>query len=87
MSKHTQGPWHIARFEASTVDIRDARGVTVAEVGDTSMEDEANARLIAAAPELLEALKAARDDLRVAGFDATVSMLDEAIAKATRSQP
>lgn len=50
-------------------------------------ECRANARLIAAAPELLEALKAARDDLRVAGFDATVSMLDEAIAKATRSQP
>jgi len=47
----------------------------------------ANARLIAAAPELLEALKAARDDLRVAGFNSTVSMLDEAIAKATGSAP
>jgi hypothetical protein len=57
-AKHTPGPWKIKQVEDSTtVEVRDVYGLLVAEVGDTSLEDEANARLIAAAPALLEALK------------------------------
>lgn len=63
-AKHTDGPWTIHRDDSSTtVEIRDARGIFVAEVGDTSLEDEANARLIVASPALLAAL---RDVLRIA---------------------
>lgn len=60
-TKHTPGPWHIARFDATTVEIRSERGLIVAEVGNTSTEDDANARLIAAAPELLSALQRIAD--------------------------
>ena len=89
-AKHTPGPWHIARFEASTVEIRNDRGLTVAEVGDSSQEDEANAHLIAAAPELLEALRCLIDgDEGMWRHDAPSEAWDEiaraAIAKATGS--
>lgn len=57
-SKHAEERWHIVDLGASTVEIRNERGLTIAEVGNTSMEDEANARLIAGAPQLLEALQA-----------------------------
>jgi hypothetical protein len=92
-TKHTAGPWHIARFEASTVEIRNERGLIVAEVGDSSVEDEADARLIAAAPELLEALDILvanlTNDLECDGHraedDVRVKLARAAIAKATRS--
>lgn len=61
--QHTRGPWHIVRFEANTVLIRNERGLTIAEVGDTSLEDEANARLIVEAPAMLKALRSAVDSL------------------------
>ena len=49
MSKHTPGPWHIA----GNLVIEEANATTIAQIaiGD----GEANARLIAAAPLLLEA--------------------------------
>ena len=50
-AKHTPGPWEIhGDDDLTTVEIRDSRGLAIAEVGDCSTEDQANARLIAAAP-------------------------------------
>ena len=62
MTNHTPGPWHVydSRFREVNGAIMDAAGNKVASVyGPTTEELDANARLIAAAPKLLEALKAA----------------------------
>lgn len=71
MQRHTPGPWSIVRRDGNRVDINSAPDETpewqgLAQVW-VRMEDEAedcedglaNARLIAAAPDLLAALKAA----------------------------
>ncbi|MGP5757726.1 hypothetical protein [Pseudomonas aeruginosa] len=62
MSKHTPGPWHVGGPNKCT--IYDKHGQRLANSFEgvmatqrTDSECEANARLIAAAPELLEALK------------------------------
>lgn len=53
-TKHTPGPWRLwGKADPSQV-ISDATGFIAQTLGGN---DEANARLIAAAPELLEALK------------------------------
>lgn len=65
MSKHTPGPW---RYEESTKTIRSVpKNDWIASMGswDGSVPTAANARLIAAAPELLEALRAVVDDFGV----------------------
>lgn len=94
MSKHTPGPW-VARqaimrgmVAEISAQLGEARW-TVAHVDsiDGGDKDAANAHLIAAAPELLAALRMART--WVAGFDhedrarADLSVIDAAIAKAT----
>jgi hypothetical protein len=65
MSKHTPGPWHVRVFDGSQWSI-DAEGdLTLAQACqirplplDRKQEERtANARLIASAPELLEACK------------------------------
>lgn len=58
--KHTPGPWQQAAFT-----IQHSNGgeiATVTAFGDDDNEAHANAALIAAAPELLAALKAVIDD-------------------------
>jgi hypothetical protein len=67
MSKHTPGPWTQDKYG----DVTDASGQTirvegVALTGRSTEESRANARLIAAAPELLEALQAMVKEF---GFD------------------
>lgn len=66
MSKHTPGPWHISRpYRPNEFEIRDAKSTSgkapIAKVkGDkrsTINQAEANALLIAAAPDLLEAVE------------------------------
>lgn len=60
MSKHTKGPW--ANFNGSDVSTNREDGKVSQYIADCAMEELgleeilANARLIAAAPELLEAL-------------------------------
>ncbi len=63
-NKHTPGPWHTIREGSSTVYVESRIGggwvQEVSSCGPTangSEEQEANARLIAAAPELLDALE------------------------------
>ena len=95
---HTPGPWRAVLTYVHSVR-EDRRTITsVADCGLTprrAEEAQANARLIAAAPELLEACKAALVELE--GLDATFEGLDEstyeslfilraAIAKAERAE-
>jgi hypothetical protein len=56
MSKHAPGPWELTHTEQMGFRVSDSTGWGVAVVlKDTN--DEANARLIAAAPQMLEALE------------------------------
>jgi hypothetical protein len=61
-SAHTPGPWLTTKSAIGTWHIHLQDGSTLAEVGDGPFEDdkaqvEANALLIAAAPEMLEAIE------------------------------
>lgn len=55
MSEHTPGPWRVEALNRDTLTIRSRDGAVVA---NTPAHSPANAALIAAAPDLLEALKA-----------------------------
>ena len=94
MSKHTPGPWLIeaqnCHFgDIATVHNTDEKWVTIyaphwMETGMDEKEQSANARLIAAAPELLEALQMLMNDpgedrIKSSAWDAARA----AIAKAT----
>jgi hypothetical protein len=63
-AKHTPGPWEssvsIVENAEERVTIRQKKwgGEIIADMGELEYHNEANARLIAAAPDLLEALEA-----------------------------
>lgn len=87
MSSFTAGPWFIAGRGPNKELFCDAG--TIAELNLTRLdEDGANARLIAAAPELLEALKDAESELacqpRINSY--VIDKVRAAIAKATGEQ-
>ncbi len=97
MSEHTPGPWRVFKGGVSgrIIGIGELNGEGVCDCGfgvwrGGSEEAEANARLIAAAPELLEALQKARNALDLVDDDSEFhdvqsarEMADAAIAKAT----
>lgn len=60
MSKYTSGPWTLHNHNAAVYAKRGQDNIRIASLSHVSSatEEEANARLIAAAPELLEALQA-----------------------------
>lgn len=58
MSKHTPGPWYIHDDHDDIVTDRDGLRLAVV-IGDTPAQRSTDSRLIAAAPELLEALRKA----------------------------
>lgn len=65
-AQHTPGPWHVGEGVAQRI-IYDSRGWPIADAklfhgNSRSGEDVPNARLIAAAPDMLEALKAIIDN-------------------------
>lgn len=92
MNKHTKGPWrvdalgHVAKtYEDKT----NSYSMDIAIVADTPSSlgkpDLANARLIAAAPELLIAAKMALETIKhacLSEFDIPQKYLEEAIKKA-----
>jgi len=84
MSKHTPGPWKVkdCRPDVSTRQVwtDESRGsVMIATTGGT--DKEANARLIAAAPDLLEALRCVQGHYAIEGTHLG-RQVDAAIAKA-----
>lgn len=95
MAQHTPGPWHAypADYQGGPADLHPIFVVgpsefhTVAQVRAGNEDDDlpaqtaANARLIAAAPDLLDALKYARWFLNEKRSN--TALVDAAIAKAT----
>lgn len=99
MSKHTPGPWEIDSGMRTAINKGGKHVAMVSFYKDGTpnsvdeIEHEANARLIAAAPEMLEALKAVRaaDDTHrlaeIPGMPRIVRIVvDAAIAKAEGPQ-
>ena len=83
-TNHTPGPWHVTGDEHGTM-ITDNTGEQIAlwpQQGGT-VEQCANAALIAAAPELLAALKVCESVLRIQGYVNAADIAQAAIAKAT----
>lgn len=83
-TSHTPGPWSIQGDKI----INEETIQYIADIrrdGEDDPEAQANARLIAAAPELLEALLNAQQDLTDTGTLSreTIAMFAPAIAKAT----
>lgn len=67
MSKHTKGPWRMHDMEKNTIVGNDH--LAIADTNATSRsseENKANAKLIAAAPELLECLKELKETPKMA---------------------
>lgn len=62
MSKHTSGPWKVSR-SGTTVLSESGRFIADCLGPNSQEQNEPNARLIAAAPELLEALKEAQQHI------------------------
>lgn len=76
---HGDEPWFWVSAER-TLHLR----VAACPDGFVVGENEANARLIAAAPDLLEALIDCRRALEIANFTGELAVVDAAIAKATK---
>ena len=77
---HTPGPWRVDRRPV-TVAVRDSAGNYITENVRAVPNQEANARLIAAAPDLLAACKAAQRALIVGDVDA-LPLIDAAVVNA-----
>jgi hypothetical protein len=85
MSKHTPGPWDIAKGKTYCA-IRTYERV-IADMRFVNLHyNEANAHLIAAAPELLDALLLCVDALEDGHWQETKQAARAAIAKATGEQ-
>jgi len=94
MSKHTEGPWKVDGITELCIYDVDSRFIGLASItsikgsndtyNEAYEEAKANARLMAAAPELLEALMLAKDMMIVNDLSLpyTFEVIDEAIAKA-----
>ena len=90
-TQHTKGPWRVQRQNPSPTTgewmISGAKPGYLAEVRDCGSGDvQANARLIAAAPDLLEALLRVLRDVASDGLDGWEDQARAAIAKATGEQ-
>ena len=88
--KHTPGPWRYAPTNTETVShlVRCSEGYAVADVTHWfDLPADANARLIAAAPDMLEALEFiagyAAMEPRIASDEVVIERARAAIAKAT----
>lgn len=96
MSAHTPGPWAVIAFSRNDAVLSVAERGVVAHVldpeGGSVVERHANAHIIAAAPDLLEELREARNALQWyretfpeadgRGDDEVIARIDAAIAKA-----
>ena len=85
MSAHTPGPWFLSR-EGGHIRylVRPDAAANICKLHHTGMdpkESDANARLIAAAPELLEACRVCATALTKAQWEQGQEMAADAIAK------
>jgi len=80
---HTPGPWHSNGPQVFAPNTRDPKFYDIARVGNV-LDDEgtANARLIAAAPALLEAMRCVVDDYDTNGGDDSAMIGGETIEAA-----
>lgn len=89
MTKHTPGPWGIIKGEFGPVIFSGETGAMVAQPVRGSSDDErqANARLLSAAPDLLQSLKEVVDWLEIAENKSVMhTKARAAIEKATGEQ-
>jgi hypothetical protein len=91
MSKHTPGTWFTWTDQNGCLQVGPSTNYTVAQMWSTPLEgQEANARLIAAAPDLLASLQvmlrdyAAVHDIGDVEMQPAIYQARAAIAKATR---
>lgn len=87
MTAHTPGPWKYGELSGDVMAGIDTVCAMPAPEAETSLEQEirANARLIAAAPEMLDALLVARDQIREflpTALGEALTTIEAAIAKA-----
>ena len=87
MSKHTKGPWtatkHDQHWVRVNVTIKASGNTWVAFMPDEDKEERmANARLMAAAPDLLDALESLLEQTRQYGHNAEITAAEAAIVKA-----
>lgn len=84
--KHTEGPWYRDGYKNDVVRsaiVRDARGFEVALTRHWGVkETEANANLIAAAPEMLAALKMVLQHGRIDDSEGRMAQVASVITKA-----
>ena len=90
--KHTPKPWHIEKGQFSSAWFIHHLGSEVCMIPSYTLSQEANAHLIAAAPELLQACEEAVKDLEATSNGQgdeklTVAKLKTAIKKATKEFP
>jgi hypothetical protein len=91
-TKHTDGQWKysgLTIYAHKVTDTQDSRKIIALidpKRGEPSEENEANAKLISSAPDLLEALKAARKLINQERKDALTvrEIIQQAIDKATK---
>ena len=84
MADRTPGPWEVAPNRRWAVrSIQDQKTIASAAVAGRSMEEElANARFIAAAPDMEKALEAVLSKSTIDMDDAMIDMVTAALAKA-----
>lgn len=86
MSGHTPGPWEVVDEVCIEADGAAVALVDTHELNPGALDADANATLIAAAPDLLAACRFAIDCL-APHMDMAHDMLEEAITKATGATP
>ena len=85
MKKYTPGPWKVGGSNKRSIFTDDEHCLMIATAEFALVKDkEANARLIASAPDLLEACKEARKVLHMIEWsaDKTLELVEKAIIKA-----
>ena len=90
MSKHTPGPWVISEARSTKVDLINTRkGDAVGEVVFVDLRNPADAMLVAAAPDLLQALYHCEDQcqhITTPNRNGVLAVIRAAIFQATGKQ-